>query len=147
MPKWFRRLSGILTIAGGSAGAVFTLAQSFGNQVAGLGAFLSLVFFCIFAAGIVIGTLLLENDGRILAIALVYWLIQILSVQSPIFSYRLFSGADLAVRWGTNGFSYFWGIGSGYTIGLGPGNQVQVGLNLVALGILLGLWRYRDAAL
>lgn len=71
MPRWFRRLSGILTISGGAAGAAFTIAQVAGSQVSGRATLFSIIFLCIFAARIFIGTLLLENNRKIVALVIV----------------------------------------------------------------------------
>lgn len=137
MQLWQRRVAGILALGGGAIGVANVLIlMSRGVNPAGWIA--PLPFLGLYAGGIACGVALLERHPRALRANLWFWLVQAISVTSPVLSYFFVSGLHLTLQLGLDpaGLKVSTRLGSAFRYSLMvPDTPWSVGLNLVALGM------------
>lgn len=146
MPTWLRLSIGVLAIAGGLLG-LWPLVKVWMDTPlsAGQHAFFALValYYAVAAAG---GLLLVIRHPRAIGINLVVWGLQMPAIATASVSFMLAVGAFLAV--GVRGFGlgvHFY-LGSMFELAWDPASDAAglfIGVNVVALVVVLLLWRYR----
>lgn len=103
-----------------------------------------------FLWGIWCGVQMLEGARQALYRNALFWLAQAPLLQTPIFGYTVFCGAQLQVFAKLSPFQLgFFGSGFGaqFNLNLGqPGARFAIGVNLVALGISFWLMRQCETA-
>jgi ABC-type xylose transport system permease subunit len=148
MKIWERRVVATITLGGSYLGLVL-----WATLVAGpapwLAKLVSFPFMLLYAWGVYCGVQLMEGQGKGLASAAWYWLIQVPSFTSPLLGYLFTSGAYALVSYtpSTAGLTYLFIFGSKFEYSLlQPDKPFSFGINLFAL-LVAGLlfWRFRQA--
>ena len=141
VPRWVRRILGILTLGGGAAGFV-SVVVSFVSADSRLAQAICVVFALLYGTGVVCGMLLIEGSARVTRWCYTYWQLQMPVVVTGWYGYQFTSGLNL-VLWvrpyeGNVGFTYFLGTPWFITImrTIGP---TSWGINVFALAIVLVL--------
>lgn len=148
---WQRNLLGVLGIGGGAVGLNSIITNVFQGHVVPSNALFAMVFAIIFFAfGIWCGVLLLTGAPHALNMNTIFWVLQVPLLQTPIFSYIAFCGAQLQILFKFAPFEFgFLGtiIGAQFGINLGQvGARIGFGLNVAALFISCFLMRSRARA-
>jgi ABC-type xylose transport system permease subunit len=146
--NWERRVFGTLTLGGGYLGLVMWAILLFGPDVL-LAKLLSVPFMLLYAWGIYSGVQLIEGQGKGLASASWYWLIQVPSFTSPVLGYLFTNGAYALVIYTPSASSwsshFIFGSKFEYSI-MQADKPVSFGINLFALLVAAILfWRFRQA--
>ena len=144
MNRWVRRILIVLEIGGGFTGLSLTLAslESAMNMpahaVVGLG-----LFACVFLFGIVSGLALADRLGIGIVLSAIYQTLQIPIVSSSSVSYKLFSGVQVGLQWRGGGPGLTFDCGARSFLGWMHEDPFQIGINVLALGLLLYLLTVR----
>jgi len=142
MNKWVRRVLIVLEIGGGFTGFSVMLTSLTGDvnlpayAVTGLG-----LFACVFLFGIVSGLTLVDNSDIGVVLSAVYQLVQIPIVSSSWVAYRLFSGVQIAILWSAGRAAFTFDCGARSFLAWMHGEPLQIGINVLALGLFLYLLR------
>jgi hypothetical protein len=138
MNAWFRRLLLILTIGGGFVGLVLTI--SFFPQANKVIAYIMLLAFVgLYGYGIFVGLKLSEGSATLGHLRL-YFGIQIPFISSPVIAYQFCSGLQVTVAIGQPGFSWGCRLGSEWKLAILSSAPWGIGINFVALAIVLLLY-------
>lgn len=145
MPRWARRVLGVLALGGGAIGFIATLMALLGsdNPVVWL---LLLVFLGIYAFGVVCGIAMLEGHADALRANTAYWAVQVPAISTYAFGYFVSSGGHVTVyfNWVLQKIQVDFLLGSVFRFNLmqEPDSR-RVGINVFALAIVLFLIRCR----
>jgi len=142
MNRWIRRLLIVLEIGGGFTGLSMTVVPLTrgvnmpAHAVLGFG-----VFACVFFFGIVSGLMLVDRSEMGLILSAVYQVVQIPIVSSSWVTYRLFSGVQIAIQWSSGKSAVSLDCGARSFFAWMHGESLQIGGNVLALGLFLYLLR------
>lgn len=137
------RLVGIITCLGSLAGLVTTVNGFVADDGGSTGfSFLSIAFIYFFA-GLYIGAKLALDQGQSQRQCLWFWWIQVPVLNSAYFSFHAATGAFCALwlRLDVYDAGFAFGIASQFEISLMAGGPVAIGVNVLALAIVLSLRR------
>lgn len=140
MNRWIRRILIVLEVGGGFAGLVMILeslqrgANMPAHAVIGFA-----VFACVFLFGVVSGLALVDRPGIGIVLSAVYQAVQIPIVSSSWVAYRLHSGAQIGILWSGRKAALLFNCGSRFNLAWMPGDALHVGVNVLALGLLIYL--------
>lgn len=148
MQSWQRRVLGLVTLSGAATGFFMTVASLFAakNTITGS---VALAFAGIFGWGVWCGMRILEGDEGAETATMWYWLIQVPSIESPVFTYLLNNGisviAKLTFRSPSTSLSVDGAIGSSFRFWLErAGAPWVVGLNFAAAAFVVWLFYRRQ---
>lgn len=146
LSNWQRRGLGILAIGGGAIGVASSMTALLHGQVPRANNILPFTLaMAFFLWGIWCGVQMLEGGRRALVRNALFWLAQVPLLQTSVFGYTVFCGAQLQVFAKLSPFQVgFFGSGFGaqFSLNLGqPGARFAIGVNLVALCISFWLMR------
>ena len=145
MKNWQRRVIGILTLGGSSAGLGAIATEVPISEIGGFSLLIFAVFSVVFLYGIAVGVLILENAENSLGFALPFWLAQIPVIQFPWVSYRLFTGAKFDIVYLSNhSIDLAWSGGSRVTFLLNTSTDWAIGANVVAIVVSYFIWNVRS---
>lgn len=137
MRTWQRRMIGILTLAGSGAGLAAVLQTMFGERSTISALIVYVAALSVYVIGIIAGVSILEGSRKFHSLAVLFWALQIPFLASPWLSYRFFSGIQLDVVLTLEpDLQFKWAVGSFFHFFLLPGEQVALGVNLVAIYVL-----------
>jgi hypothetical protein len=148
MNKLVRVLVLVFQVVGGVIGLGIILRALLTTNVTRTTMIIHFCFAMVFVYGILSGVLLVTRPKLGLFLSELYQAIQIPIVASPAIAYNLFSGAMFGVQVHGSGFSTNVLFGSRYFFYLNPGQPWCIGVNLLAVALLVVLhlqWRKRNA--
>lgn len=137
MNVWLRRSIGVASVGGGFLGVFVAIAQTLAFPLEA--AAVSAVFACVYAFGILAGTLILEDDIRGRRAGIWFWAAQVPLVQTPVLSYSLGSALYCPLTVGLVDLSLGFNCvaGSRFQLSiLAPPDTTLFGLNLAATSAL-----------
>jgi hypothetical protein len=143
MKTWQRRSLGILTLGGGATGATITLVAVLGATTL-LNWIVLVAFLALYAWGVWCGLRILEAQAGAERSALVYWMLQVPVLGSPLVSYLFANGFHAIVT------LQLWPMQLGAESMIGSkfnfflfkwGTPWMVGVNLFAAGVSVWLAR------
>ena len=135
MNAWFRRLLLILTIGGGFVGITVTI-QFFLHANKAIAYIVAVAFLGLYRYGIFVGFKLSEGSVPLRHLRL-YFALQVPLISSPLITYRFCSGLQATVAIIQQGFRWDWRLGSAWQFVIHSSAPWGVGINLVALAIVL----------
>ncbi|MBB5866347.1 hypothetical protein [Xanthomonas sp. 3058] len=141
MQIWKRRVAGILAIGGGALGIV-VISTVLVQQRKPLEWVFSLAFILLYAWGIWCGSRLLEGQPGAERSNAKFWLIQVPSFTSPVFSYFFSSGFHLTatLQFAPIETRVNFMLGSSFSYSLDePSAAIAIGINVFALAMWLWL--------
>lgn len=149
--NWQRRGLGILALGGGAVGFASSMSAVLQTQVLTANTILPFTLaLAFFAWGIWCGVQMLEGGRQALYRNALFWLAQVPLLQTPVFGYTVFCGAQLQVfaKLSPLQLGFFGsGFGAQFSLNLGqPGARFAIGVNLVALCISFWLMRKCESA-
>ncbi len=149
--NWQRRGLGILALSGGAVGFASSMSAVLQAQVPTTDTIFPFTLaVAFFLWGIWCGVQMLEGGRQALYRNALFWLAQVPLLQTSMFGYAVFCGAQLQVFAKLSPFQLgFFGSGFGaqFSLNLGqPGARFAIGVNLVALCISFWLMRKCESA-
>lgn len=140
MNRWIRHVLIVLQVGGGFMGLslMVTSLKSAQNMPSHAVIGFSL-FACIFLLGIVSGLALVDRLRIGIILSAVYQALQIPIVSSSSATYRLLSGLQIGIQWRESRVGITFDCGAGYFFGWMQGAPFQIGINVLALGLLIYL--------
>lgn len=148
--NWQRRGLGVLSIGGGAIGLGSSMVAVLKGQVVTSNILPFTLGLAFFLWGIWCGVRMLEGGRRALYHNAIFWLAQVPLLQTPIFGYALFCGAQLQLFLKLSPFEVgFFGslLSAQFSLNLGqPGARFAIGVNLVALCISFWLMHKSETA-
>jgi hypothetical protein len=154
MRLWLRLALVTMTVGGGFAGFLSTLQSLFNSSgVSTAHLVLTALFMGLYALVISSGLLFVHDptrNGPLVAALMV----QVPCISSSLIVYRFGAGFDMCAAFGgaekasrvEAGFFWDFMLGSRWKCALGEENPLRVGVNIVALALLLLLWRGQQSA-
>ena len=141
-PRWFTRTLATLGIGGGSVGLAITawLTLSSGPSVA------SLIFVPVIAAyvfGIHCGVAALRRSRNYLSRNSWFYWLQLPVLSSSAFIYSFVSGAQVVVGFAPPRLFWNFYVGSTFALVIGAQAPLVIGVNLVAVAILVLIYRMK----
>lgn len=137
MNFWLRRLLLFQHIGGGSIGLVVFLPGLTSYETANpFDLFILTGFILVSLYGLYGGFKIAEKPAQGLSHAIVFHLLQLLSVSSPLLLYHFGFGLYCFAGVGTEGFGFSFGVGSTLNFFLLNGNSFGLSINLAALIII-----------
>lgn len=151
LKNWQRRGLGILAIGGGAIGLGSSMtAVVQGHVPTAINILPFTLGIMFFLWGIWCGVQMLEGGRQALYRNFLFWLVQTPLLQTPIFGYTVFCGAQLQVfaKLAPLQFGIFGsGFGAQFSLNLGQsGSRTAMGINIVALCISFWLMRRCETA-
>jgi hypothetical protein len=138
MNAWLRRLLLVLTIGGGFVGVLLTI--PFLAQADKVIAYVMVIaFVALYGYGIFLGLKLSEGVAPLRALR-VYFALQIPFISSPLVAYRFSTGFQTTIAIGQSRLAVDWRLGSEGQFALFSSAPLGIGLNIVALAIVLLLY-------
>jgi hypothetical protein len=138
MNAWFRRLLLILTIGGGFVGLVLTT-QFFSQANKVIAYIMLLAFVALYGYGILVGLKLSEGPTPLRHLR-AYFILQIPLISSPLVAYRFCSGLQATVAMIPPSVGFDFRFGSEWHFAISSSDPWGVGVNLVALAIVVLLY-------
>jgi hypothetical protein len=153
MKLWLRLALVTMTVGGGFAGFVSTLQSLFRSGASTTNLVLTVLFVGFYACVTASGLLFVHDPTKNRPLVIVLML-QVPCISSSLIVYRFGAGFDLCTAvGGTENASrveagFFWDfmLGSRWRCVFGQESPLRIGVNVVALALLLLLWRARQHA-
>jgi len=154
MKPWLRLALVTMTVGGGFAGFLSTLEMLFNSLRASATNIVLIVFFMGLYALVTVSGLLFVHDPVRQGPLMLGLLLQLPCISSSLIVYKFSAGFDLCAAVGSTenasrveaGFFWDFMVGSRWKCALGGEHPLRVGVNVVALALLLLLLRARKYA-
>jgi hypothetical protein len=140
MNRWIKRALIVIEIGGGFTGLVFLLREHPWNETIPLTfSIFTAIFAFLYIFGITAGLTLVEWPRLGIKLSLIYQILQIPVISSPILTYVFVSGIRLVVGWSGGRVFVLYEFGSRIVLYLMRKDPWVVGINVLALALFVYL--------
>lgn len=131
MNRWIKRLLVLLQIGGGYTGLCISLNSLFSLGCIDAEAISCIAFVLMYLFGIICGYLMIENEFVGIRYSMLYQLVQIASISTPLVTYVFSSGAMFNFVWENGNIGFHYEIGSMFKFCLYKDAPLAMSVNIL----------------